>query len=231
VARPWNLRDIGGFATPDGPVRSGLVWRSSELSALGPDGLEALAEAGVRTAIDLREETERAQHPVDLSDTEIVHRRLPLIDLPKLPAGSHTVDGMLRWLVERRGPRIVALMRVIASGEDHPLVFFCTSGKDRTGLASGILLSALGVEDGDVADDFHRSELLMPDDHAERALRLGAKMGIPAELAHSGLLAPRQVMMDVLAVLRERYDGTLEYLRRHGMSMRELDALHAVLVA
>ena len=64
IATAANLRDLGGWPTSDGrQVRSGVVYRSAELSRLHGDDLAAFAELGVRTVYDLRTAAEVAHQP------------------------------------------------------------------------------------------------------------------------------------------------------------------------
>ena len=54
-----NFRDLGGHATPDGPVRTGRVFRSDSLAHVDAADVEHLVEErGVRTVVDLRGATE-----------------------------------------------------------------------------------------------------------------------------------------------------------------------------
>ena len=52
------------------------------------------------------------------------------------------------------GPRIVEALGIIAESENHPVVFHCTLGKDRTGILSAIILSILGVPDETIIGDY-----------------------------------------------------------------------------
>ena len=55
----WNFRDLGGYATSKGEViRSGLVFRSGDLSRLEHEDASTIASLGLRTVVDLR-------YPVD----------------------------------------------------------------------------------------------------------------------------------------------------------------------
>ncbi|HEY2331336.1 MAG TPA: tyrosine-protein phosphatase, partial [Acidimicrobiales bacterium] len=49
-------------------------------------------------------------------------------------------------------------LTVLAEG-DHPAVFHCAAGKDRTGVLAALLLLALGVPEDVVVDDYQLTEL------------------------------------------------------------------------
>ena len=62
-----NARDLGGYPTADGAVtRRRSLLRADDLAQLSPEGLEALANFGVETVLDLRwpEEIAAAPSPV-----------------------------------------------------------------------------------------------------------------------------------------------------------------------
>lgn len=52
----------------------------------------------------------------------------------------------------------------------HPIGLYCTAGKDRTGLIVALLLSALGVEQEAIADDYVLSDTAYDDLNDEKAL-------------------------------------------------------------
>jgi len=55
------------------------------------------------------------------------------------------------------GERIIDALKIIAEPENHPLIFHCAIGKDRTGILSVVLLSVLGVEDTTIVEDYSLS--------------------------------------------------------------------------
>jgi protein-tyrosine phosphatase len=59
-----NLRDLGGYATATGGrVRSGQLYRSTELNHLQGEDLERVGALGIRLVFDLRTAAERAAQP------------------------------------------------------------------------------------------------------------------------------------------------------------------------
>jgi protein-tyrosine phosphatase len=48
------------------------------------------------------------------------------------------------------GKRLVDSLELIADRNNHPLVFHCSVGKDRTGVLAAMLLAAAGVIDEDI---------------------------------------------------------------------------------
>jgi len=59
-----NLRDLGGYATASGGrVRTGQLYRSTELNHLKGDDLASFAGLGIRVVFDLRTAPERDAEP------------------------------------------------------------------------------------------------------------------------------------------------------------------------
>jgi protein tyrosine/serine phosphatase len=111
-------------------------------------------------------------------------------------------------------------LRALAAAGPGPVVVHCHSGKDRTGIAAGLLLSLAGVPDTEVAADYARS--------AER-LRAYHRL-YPADGAHEAAFVretPPENMLRLLAHLHARYGGAAAYLRAAGLAEDEIAALRA----
>src|SRR4029453_16083738 len=61
------------------------------------------------------------------------------------------------------GKRLVDALEIIAETDNHPLIFHCSAGKDRTGVLAAMVLAAMGVVDEDVVEDYTLSAPLMKD--------------------------------------------------------------------
>ena len=218
----FNYRDLGGHEVPGGRLRTGLLYRSNAL--VGLDAEEA-ARLGLRTAIDLREPGERNAEPATVG-TAVVHELVVIDGDPQAP---YTLHGFTHWVVEQRGHAIAEAVAVLAHA-DLPAVFFCSSGKDRTGMLAGVLLSALGVSDEAVAEDYAQTERLMPESYYELALARSRRAGLPEGTQLQDLGSPPELMVTVLAGLRDRHGGAAGYLIDHGLSATDLDLLRTRLV-
>lgn len=163
-----NLRDLGGIATQDGHVlRTGLVYRAGALSKLGPDTRAAVDGLGLRTIVDLRTPYERERYgtsytpagarlvllPVDSGD--VTKTLVPAIKGGRFDEVPLDVLSQInRALVRAAYPEWSVFMRLLATDERRPLLFHCSHGKDRTGLAAALLLSTLGVSWNTVLADY-----------------------------------------------------------------------------
>jgi protein-tyrosine phosphatase len=161
-----NFRDIGGYVAMNGSsVRWGQVYRTGVLSYFTPNDRAALLGLGVRAICDLRRKEEREREPTRWPDTGVDclfwedAGHVPTIrgfaaSRPCTAQGMH--DSMIelyRSLPAWMAPRIRGLFECIASC-NAPVVVHCAAGKDRTGVAIAVLLSALGVARENIIEDY-----------------------------------------------------------------------------
>lgn len=166
-----NFRDLGGYTTADGrTVRRNAVFRSAHLGGLTDEDRGALGKLGVRTIVDLRGVNEAAETPhlIDGLACRIVGAHIEPGVGDKIRGavadGSANPYVMMQFLTDhyrdyprRCAPGFRTLFATLSDGEHRPLVFHCTAGKDRTGFASALLLTLLGVPWETVMEDYLRT--------------------------------------------------------------------------
>jgi protein-tyrosine phosphatase len=161
-----NFRDLGGYRTTDGRrVRVGQVFRSDHLAALTARDRRTLGTLGVTHSVDFRGETERAALPYALPgltalpftiEPTVVARMRERLEAGRVPSTEETVELMretYRDFVHQHAHTFGRFLRLLAA-QETPLVFHCTAGKDRTGFAAALLLTALGVDRATVEHDY-----------------------------------------------------------------------------
>jgi protein-tyrosine phosphatase len=228
-----NFRDLGGHATPNGRVRTGHVYRSDSLAHVEPsDVVHLVEERGIVLVVDLRREHEVELAPLaalESAGVRVVH--YSLID-PAVPPLQTTdiVDGTLadRYIsiLETSGEQIVSVLRLIADDANHPMVFQCAAGKDRTGLVAAIVLGLLGVEEGAIVADYAATAAVI-----DRLLaRLSARMPGREPPGPRIMSAEAATMQTALDWMRETYGSVEGYARAHGLTEAEIAALRDDLV-
>lgn len=168
-----NARDLGGLPTGDGRrVGLGKLIRSAELDKLTGRGVAALRDQHrVATILDLRSTRERTKRPPAIGlhrDATLVHYDYATssADMERLWAKDDVTHAEVHAMmldIYRRLPWEQAegfrlLFELVETGRT-PILFHCAAGKDRTGAAAALLLSALGVTREAIYDDFLMSEL------------------------------------------------------------------------
>ncbi|MBP8235016.1 MAG: tyrosine-protein phosphatase [Rhizorhabdus sp.] len=163
----FNLRDMGGYATTDGrTVRRGLLYRSGVMSYLTEADERHLASLGIATVCDLRRGGERKRHPSswceragvfywsrDYAESSGVLGELLRGTLPDAAAVRAKMLHLYTELLVDHAPSYRFLFARLAEGQ-VPLLFNCSAGKDRTGVAAALILSMLGVPRETVFDDY-----------------------------------------------------------------------------
>jgi len=242
-----NFRDLGGYrTTTGGAVRWGRLCRSDHLGALTDSDLDALHRLGIALVVDYRGPHEHATTPSRI-------RADGRIRLHDRAIGDGTVEGVSLWdaildgsllgfdeadlttfylaTLERSADVFGEVLAMLAEPAHLPAVFHCTAGKDRTGLTAALVLSTLGVDDGQVLDDYELSNRF------RSAVRLGeigpilAEKGIDIERYLPLFTAPRRSMAAALAGLRATYGSVEDYLTGPaGVAPADLDVLRSRLV-
>ncbi len=161
-----NFRDLGGYPGHGGrPLRWRKLFRSAQLSSLTAQDHAQLAPLGLRRSFDFRGQAERAetpyelpgvtQHSLAIEPTLIQHMRV--LSAAGEPVSAATVAGLMedlyRGLINDQAHRFAELFEHLLQA-DAPVLFHCTAGKDRTGVAAALVLLALGVPRDCVLQDF-----------------------------------------------------------------------------
>ncbi|MCC6716589.1 MAG: tyrosine-protein phosphatase [Acetobacteraceae bacterium] len=232
-----NLRDLGGWPTRDGGrVRRGQVFRSAALHALTPGDTAALGELGVRHIVDFRGDAERARWPTRPAEAVTIHALTitpitgtAMRELMNDPAS--TAEDVARVMRLAYGSyindwhhRYRAMFDLLVNDVPAPLLFHCTAGKDRTGVAAMLILAALGVEEEVIRHDYLATNRLWRRDAAVVA-------GLPPQVADTLLSVQNSFLDAAFEAIQTGHGGTDAYLRdRIGLDDARRGALRARLV-
>ena len=249
-----NLRDLGGWPTKDGGrVRSGLVYRSTELGKLAGDDVAAVDGLGLRTVFDMRTEAERSAEPdrlphgaelavIDVLADSSGAAPAQLIKVLGDPAAATPLlgDGKAVKLFEHGYREIVSLPSALAAyrlflldlsqPEHRPALFHCTTGKDRTGWGAALLLMLLGVSDEDVMRDYLLTNSQLVPAMQPVFDRFQAAGGDP-DVLRPVIGVEQEYLEASLDEMRQRF-GSLEGYVTEGLQLgpEVLDALRAAFV-
>lgn len=232
---PLNFRDVGGYATATGGVvRWRRVYRSDTLCHVTAADVEHLVdELGLLTIIDLRTATELEREGRGaLAASNVDYHHIPIFDETQDIAGliDRPLYEMYLSMLRNAGARIGAVVRVIAEAGNHPVVFHCAAGKDRTGLVAAVLLSLLGVSDDDVVADYVLTDDIMDEMRARARARAQAAgrplRDVPAHVVRAEVPTMRRL----LQMVRDEYGSVRDYLKQHGIADDTIEVLRSDLV-
>lgn len=113
--------------------------------------------------------------------------------------------------------------------EGSSLLFHCTQGKDRTGIAAMLILSVLGVDEQTIMQDYLLTNEFNADAIAQERKMLEDK-GIEGDMAELYLLAMdgvnEKVMQNALDWLKENYGSPTDYVKQElGVTDAQIEAL------
>ncbi len=213
-----NLRDVGGYpAGPGRRTRWRTLLRTDALDRVPPTSQVILLDLGLRQVIDLRWPHELTDAPSAFSDSRrVTYRSIPLLEDDPTPYAG--LAGTYRHMLDARGPQLVEVVRALLQPGGLPAIVGCAAGKDRTGVAVALVLSAVGVPADVVVDDYCLSAVAFRTRIEDRHLTDWRAEPIEVE-------CPPEHMRGALAHLEERHGGAAALLRRHGLADRELEAL------
>jgi protein-tyrosine phosphatase len=228
-----NFRDAGGYRTTDGRwVRMGLLYRSDQLDQLGELDLQTLVSDHVHLVCDLRTDNERARGadrlPIGATpliadvlagDNTFAHVREAYTDSAKERELLGNGGGRRLMMQGYRGfvmsPGAQRAYRTVftrlADPAALPGVFHCAGGKDRTGWAEAVFLTALGVPRQTITDDYLLTNSYL---RAKRDVQMAhLKPGIDPTLLEPILKADSAFLNAGFDEVRRRYGSFDRYLR------------------
>lgn len=225
-----NFRDFGGYHNRTGRrVKRGALFRSGHLSALTSADLNAVGELDIRLVFDFREEPERLREPSLFppgAEPSVV--LLPIgpgrtlnINVLEAAAGQtidsdDVVDFMCRVnreLVEGYSGQYRQMFEHILNAPGGATLIHCSAGKDRTGFAAAMILSALDVAEEAIFRDYLLSALYFNIDVELQAICQRIKWQGDAHIMRPVLEVREEYLQTAFAAIRERYVELNDYLR------------------
>ena len=237
LSGPVNFRDLGGYDTTDGRrVRWRRLFRSDSLSPVTVDDARVLTEdLGLVAVVDLRRgrEVERDGRG-GLADVALHYHHVPLIndsDLESDRSWERTLHELYTHMLAQSAGAVSEALTVIASeAAEHPTVFHCTAGKDRTGIVAALVLALLGVSDEDIVADYALTQHVMPEmieRYPRRALRDSDGPRFPSAV----LRAEAETMRQTLAVLAGEYGSAVGWAESAALDPAVITKLQTALLA
>jgi len=234
-----NFRDLGGYKTTSGKtVKWGKVYRSADISRLTDADLAVLRDKKITYDVDLRGHQESQQQPDKLN---------PGTDYILCPAGSDSLsywmkqiaaapknsgDSIMtayysntRYLTERYRPFFDKLLAVPA---DQSLVFHCTAGKDRTGIAAALFLYSLGVPYETIVADYTATNYYRTADNDRSIKGMVGMMHMDEGTARSMMSAKKEYLDATFAAINKQYGSVDNFIKDQlKLNNKQLAALKA----
>jgi protein-tyrosine phosphatase len=226
-----NARDLGGYPTTDGAeTRWRSLLRADDLVQLTDAGLQAMADFGIETVVDLRWPEEVAMNPSPVS-AGMPHVRYHQISL--LMRTAEEWDEVREacekemWkcaVLDNARTELKIVLQVIARSSPGPLLFHCVAGKDRTGVIAALMLAVADVVPEAIARDYAMSTTQLRDAYLQRYSKQN-----PAEVLEA-VRCPEEGVHNMLEYLQQA-GGIRSYLEQIGLTEADILRLRARLRA
>lgn len=219
----FNFRDIGGYATTDGKkVVTGKIFRSADISRLTDKDMEVLATYHLNTVIDFRGTQEAAKAP---------DRQLPGTNYTLCPAGSDNLpdvkqmaeqmkesdflitmygDPSVKYYSERYKPLFDKLLNL--PEKEAGLLYHCTAGRDRTGMATALVLYTLDVPMEIIVADFVASNTYLQSMNKDLYKPMAGMTGLTAGEIEKKMELRPELLRVFFQTLTDRYGSVENFL-------------------
>lgn len=249
-----NARQLGGYIGADGrKVKDGLLIRTAGLDQISYETAKELSDKfNVKYVVDFRMEYERQILP----DREIPNAQNVWISVFEMNTNApeniemmnniRKAEGKLQKNVEyAKSGRLSALYTDILLGEmgqrgyaqffdillnnkDGAVLWHCTHGKDRTGVAAALVLYALGVDEDIIMQDFLLTNEVYKDNIARLKATLeeiGCDDFVISEVqAMAGVKG--EYLTAALDAVKSEYGSVQDYIRNQlGVSDEKIEKL------
>ena len=249
----WNAREIGGYKNVDGrTVKSGVLLRTGRLDNISDEDKSILeSEYHVSDVIDFRMDMERVKtnfpdgaeyHHVNIIDDSKLGKKadkggLFEMSTEEFLAFIETAENLgifgenmyITFLENEVGKKGYLEFLEILLKSQGAVLWHCTSGKDRTGLAAMLILSALEVDEETIIKDY----LLTNEYNAERIAKTRKyflEKTNDEEIAEKAVLlmdgVSERPMKNVLAHIKKKYGSVMGYIKNVlGVSDEDIEIL------
>ncbi len=246
-----NFRDLGGYRSEDGrTVAWGKLYRSGTMSDLTGSDYEYLSQLGIKTFCDFRAIEERLEEPTlytafapaaKMLTQDYSMRELMSDDFGKALVHTKTREqalevfgGFYRKGIDSYAEQFKNMFAELLLNKS-PLSFNCSAGKDRTGMAAALVLSALGVPRDVVVADYALSEQAYDFGLREMKKRIKNNHSQSSESPHTQLFAklPTEVinvfmgtdpaLIEAFFAEIELQYGTVQHYLRQKMALSDED--------
>ena len=231
----YNIRDIGGYQTKNGgTIKWRKLFRSALLTHIDPSETEQMAALNIASICDFRTLDEQANSPDVWHNIEQIKKYpLPIghgrVDVFKdavvedfQEGESHYIYKANRSYVTIHAHQFKAFFDVLLDESNYPILYHCTAGKDRTGFATYLLLSLLGVDEAVIIEDYLLTNVYLEDFATIASARLSAEIGMDQALIKTVFQAKVSFLQAALDAIATNYD-TVDIFLEQELGIGEIE--------
>ena len=215
-----NFRDLGGYSTTDyRRIAMGKLYRSGDISKLTDADMEELKRRKIYTVVDFRGEDEAAAAP---------DRLLSGADYLSLPAGSGNMAELFKKHASGKDAMVAFysdvsfykekyrpfFRKLLLMPDTSAMVFHCSAGKDRTGIAAALLLYALDIPMETILSDYVATNYFRKDENEKLIDLLVNEYGVDQKNAVEILDANPLYLETAFNALKRQFGNVDSFLYR-----------------
>ena len=240
-----NARELGGYQTIDGrTVRKGVLLRTAALTNASQEELNSLIDNyNLAAIIDLRASYELAEEP-EPAVNGVAQYNFRIMDEQMMAGRAAAIQDILTDSNVDPVKRMTAILEVgvisdqmyveflqgetgkagfrdffrvlLETPEGNAVLWHCTNGKDRTGVAAMLLLGVLNVDEETIMEDFLLTNVFFETEISAMRKQLEAYIQDEVMLeefmvAGKGVYAP--YMQNAIDYIKENYGNIPGYVK------------------
>ena len=137
------------------PTGTNRYVRSDFPENLTGEEIQWLLENNIITIVDLRSDKEAVKKPCSLKEIEgFRYFHLPVTGGGDTPESLEHLRIVYQQMLD---DKMEAIIETIMNADSN-MMYFCTAGKDRTGVVSALILKRLGFSNDIIVDDYMKSK-------------------------------------------------------------------------
>lgn len=230
-----NFRDMGGYTSNDGRLlKWGSLYRSGHFADMDIAAIPAVAARNIADVIDFRSASELERQPAvwpgawqpAYHSTPIggnaaawVRELYEKLSIAPFPAKELREQFILAFetIPIANAPGLKRLFDVLVEGDtESAALFHCTAGKDRTGIAGGLIMTALDMSEDQIFEDFmltnHAVDLEVTTTHYAKLMSEKAGRKIAPKDVHPLVGVEPDFLKAAFAVMAKEYGTVDTYL-------------------
>lgn len=218
----YNLRELGGYQTPNGDTKYGVYLRSDNISFLTENEIKMLKAYGLKRVIDFRHRLEIVEEPDPFEkDNDVLYQNFTydgLVDYTDEDFDKIHMSKLYITLCEVQ--EFIQPVFTALALEEGTVLFHCSAGKDRTGVIAAILLKLVGVDFYDIVADYQVSKTYL--DHKYKDNQDYSFL----KYLNINDSKP-ETMIEFLNYLDEKYDSIEAYLNSKGVTQKQIEQIRS----
>ena len=240
VAGGRNIRDLAQYITTDGrKMKKGLVIRSARLDKMKEKKINKfLKEYNIKTVVDFRNDVEVEEGNKVVFPDDIDYHHISILSKAffgishekkmskatynqskQIKNQSYIRDYMVNMyksiiFEQYSQKKFKEFFDLLISNRDGAILYHCTGGKDRTGMASMFILTILGVSKEDILADYTASDIFNKRHNwiLQTLMNLLLWVKNYRRLLSVMLYSKRYYMEETIVAIEERYGSVINYL-------------------